>query len=63
MKWEKNTALENLFGAIKVCMREIFKIIIYMDMEYINGLMEEDMKVNGKIIKWTVMERVLILLG
>ncbi len=54
MKWEKNMEKESLYGVIKVCMKEIFKIIIYMDLEYINGLMEENTKVNGKIIKWMV---------
>jgi hypothetical protein len=35
-------------------MKGTFKIIIYMDQEYINGLMGEDTKENGKITKWMV---------
>ena len=33
---------------------ESFRIIIFMDLELTLGLMEEILKVNGKIIKWMV---------
>lgn len=35
-------------------MKVNFKITIYTDKEYIHGLMVELTKVNGKVIKWTV---------
>jgi hypothetical protein len=37
-------------------MLESLKIIIYMEKVHINGLMEENMWVIGKITKWMEME-------
>jgi hypothetical protein len=34
-------------------------IITFMEMELIHGLMEENIKENGKIIKWTEKENLL----
>ena len=33
-------------------MMENFQITIYMDLEFIHGLMEEFSEVNGKIMEW-----------
>jgi hypothetical protein len=51
LKMEKKMAWENLFGLIKVLMREDFKIIRFMEKEFINGVMEEIMRENGKMGK------------
>ena len=44
----------NLFGQIKVLMKEIFIRIISMAQENIVGLMEEYTKESGLTIKWKV---------
>ena len=43
--------LEFMFGVIKVFMKENGKIILFMDLEYINLVMGEFIEDNGKIIK------------
>ena len=48
----RNKERENLCEQMEVILRESLKIIIYMAKEYIFGMMEGNMKVNGKIIKW-----------
>ncbi len=45
---------ENLHGLMDQFMKDNFLIIIYMDKELIHGLMVENIKVNGKLIKWMV---------
>jgi len=44
-------------------MKEIGKIIIEKEKEYIIIMMEIDMKVNGKRIKWKVKEYFIIIMG
>lgn len=53
MKWVKNMAMENFSGQTVVIMKESFIIIIYTELVYILGMMVENMKGLGKIIKWT----------
>ena len=48
---EKNMEKENLIGLITHRMLENSQRIIYMERDFINGLMVESIKVNGKIIK------------
>ena len=43
--------LEFMFGVIKVFMKENGKIILFMDLEYINSGVVEYIEDNGKIIK------------
>lgn len=44
---ERKMDLEGFCGQISLFMREILLIIIYMDMENINGLMAVNLQVNG----------------
>ena len=48
--------LEFMYGVIKVFMKENGKIILFMDLEYINSGVVEYIEDNGKIIKWMGME-------
>ena len=43
--------LEFIFGQMELFMKENGKIILFMDLEYINLVMGEFIEDNGKIIK------------
>lgn len=61
---EKKMERENLLGQMdlstivynKIDMKEILVKMIFMDMVFINGLMEEFMRESGNTIKWMDME-------
>jgi len=53
---ERNKEEVNSSGLMDPNMKENFKITIFMVKEFIPGLMEEHIKVNGKAIKWTEKE-------
>jgi len=48
----KSMGKENLFGAMVVNMKEIFRTTILKDMEHTYGGMEDSIQGIGKIIKW-----------
>lgn len=41
-----------LYGVMVVLMMEILRIIIYKVKDFIHGRTEENIKVNGRTIKW-----------
>jgi len=45
-----------LYGVMEVLMTGILRIIIYKGWGFIHGPMGEDIKVNGRIIKWMAKE-------
>ena len=49
---ERSMGKENFFGQMVHIMKDNLKITILKDMDYIFGMMEENMKELGKIIKW-----------
>jgi len=51
MIWERNKEKVILNGLTEVLILEIFQITIFMVMECMNGQMEENIKVNGEIIR------------
>ena len=48
---EKSREKDSLYFKMVLPMKEIFKIMIYKDLEHINGAMAEFIKDNGKKIK------------
>ena len=48
---EKKKVKENLFGLMDLLMKENLKIIFLMEKEHLFGIIKENMKVLGKIIK------------
>lgn len=56
---EKNMEKDCSYGVIKVTTKETLLIIIFMVREHMNGLMEENIKVNGQIIRWKGMANLL----
>ena len=56
----KNQDMENLYGQMEIFTKDILRIIILMEREFILGMIKENMKESGKIIKWMGM---VFLLG
>lgn len=53
IKLGKNMEKGNSNGQMGAILKEILPIIISKEMEYMYGVMGGNIRVNGKIIKWT----------
>jgi hypothetical protein len=62
IKMGKKTELENSIGPMDQNIPGNLMIIIFMEKDYINGLIKEFMKETGSLIKWMVKENLLGLM-